>query len=214
MLTLLGTIAAEAAAPAQPAQPAQRSPYWRERTSFFRTFGRQADVVMIGDSLTDGAEWAEIFPGRSIVNRGIDGDTTHGVLSRLDDILAEHPRRVFVMIGINDFADGHRTVEAVFRDYRLLVARLQGAGVRVVVQATLPCNADKGAWKSCRALNPLVAQLNARLATLASGTVSFVTLARLVAPDGGLRSELTFDGVHLNGQGYLLWRDAIAPFMP
>jgi lysophospholipase L1-like esterase len=203
-----------ASAGAQPQDAGQRSSYWRERTSFFQAFGQPADVVMVGDSLTDGAEWSEIFPGHRIVNRGIDGDTTRGVLGRLDTILAARPKRVFVMLGINDFADGHRGVAAVFRDYRLLVARLQAAGVKVIVQSTLPCNAVKGAWKSCKSLNPRVAQLNARLATLASDTVTFVPLSQLVAADGGLRSELSFDGVHLNGQGYLLWRDAIAPFMP
>jgi lysophospholipase L1-like esterase len=199
---------------AGPQAGVQRSSYWRERNAFFQAFGRTADVAMIGDSLTDGAEWSEIFPGRSIVNRGIDGDTTRGVLARLDTILAAPPKRAFVMLGINDFADGHRAVEAVFHDYRALVGRLQAAGVRVFVQSTLPCHPVKAAWKSCRSLNPRVAQLNARLATLASETVTFVPLSGLVAADGGLRGELTFDGVHLNGQGYLLWRDAIAPFMP
>ena len=49
------------------------------------------DVVMIGDSLTDGAEWREIFPDQKIVNRGIDSDTTDGVLARLDEIVSIKP---------------------------------------------------------------------------------------------------------------------------
>ncbi|MGZ5196063.1 MAG: hypothetical protein ACXWB8_11545, partial [Ramlibacter sp.] len=57
---LLAAAALLCAAPgafAAPAAQTQRSPYWNERTSFFRTFGQHADVVMIGDSLTDAAEW-------------------------------------------------------------------------------------------------------------------------------------------------------------
>ena len=192
----------------------QHTSYWRERTSFFQTFAADADVAMVGDSLTDGAEWAEMLPGRRVVNRGIDGDTTRGVLDRVDGILAVHPARVFVMLGINDFADEHRSVDAVFRDYRTLVSRLHEGGAQVVVQSTLPCNVAKGAWKSCKAVNRSIRQLNARLAALATGSTSFVSLSNLVAPDGGLRDDLTIDGVHLNGRGYLLWKEAIAPFLP
>src|SRR6185369_6092309 len=66
--------------PQAAAQVSQRDSYWREKVSFFTTFGRHADVVMVGDSITDGADWGEMFPGVSIANRGIDGDTTDGVL--------------------------------------------------------------------------------------------------------------------------------------
>ncbi len=208
-----------ASAPAAPRGPAPspaplHTPYWLERTSFFDRFAAPADVVMAGDSLTDGAEWAEMFPGLRIVNRGIDGDTTRGLLERVDGLLAPHPTRVFLMAGINDFAEDHRSVDAVFADYRRLVDRLRQGGAQVVVQSTLPCNAAKAAWKSCRSLLPRIRQLNARLATLAQDGVQFVSLAALAAPDGGLRSEFTFDGVHLNGRGYQLWKEAIAPLMP
>lgn len=209
VLAVAGPCAAAAAA-----QPAQHTSYWHERASFFSAFTSDAEVAMVGDSLTDGAEWGEMFPGRRIVNRGIDADTTRGVLDRIDGILAVHPARVFVMIGINDFAEEHRSVEAVFADYKTLVSRLQQGGASVVVQSTLPCNVAKGAWKSCKALNPKIRELNARLATLATGRTLFVSLSALVAADGGLRDDLTFDGVHLNGSGYRLWKEAIAPFLP
>ena len=169
---------------------------------------------MVGDSLTDGAEWAELFPQADIGNRGIDGDTTEGVLARLDDILAARPRQAFIMIGVNDFADGHRGVDAVFASYRSIVARLERSGVLVVVQSTLPCNAAKAQWKSCASFNGKIGQLNVRLATLASARVRFVDLWPLLAADGNLKSEFTYDGVHLNGEGYRQWQRAIAPFMP
>jgi lysophospholipase L1-like esterase len=202
------------AAAAGPPAPAERSSYWRERTSLFRILPANADVVMIGDSLTDGAEWAELFPRQRIVNRGIDSDTTDGVLARLDDILAARPRQAFLMIGINDFADLQRDVDAVFADYRAIVSKLERAGVQVVVQSTLPCNAAKAAWKSCAALLGRIGQLNARLATLGSGNVRFVDLRPVLAAGGGLGDAFTYDGVHLNGAGYRRWQRAIAPLMP
>ena len=214
MLALLCVGAAALAASTGPAQAPERTPYWRERTSLFHAFGRQADVVMLGDSLTDGAEWQEMFPDQLIVNRGIDSDTTDGVLARLDDILRLRPKVVFVMVGINDFADASRSVDVVFGTYQSIVSRLERGSARVIVQSTLPCNEAKGAWKSCSTINGRIRQLNARLATLASGRVSYVDLVPVLAVGSGLRNEFTYDGVHLNGEGYQLWKTTIARFMP
>lgn len=214
LLLAMGMLPARAAdGPGAPA-PVPRSSYWQERNSLFRSFGRSADVVMLGDSLTDGAEWQEMFAQPRIVNRGIDGDTTDGLLERLADVLALRPQVVFVMIGINDLAEGGRSVDAVFSTYRAIVAALVKGGARVVVQSTLPCHEAKAAWKSCQALNGPIRQLNARLATLASNDVVYLDLASVLGAGGQLRGEFTVDGVHLNGDGYRRWRDAIAPFMP
>jgi lysophospholipase L1-like esterase len=186
--------------------------YWREKKSFFDTFHAPAAVVMVGDSLTDGAEWRELFPGVSIANRGIDGDTAQGVLERLEGIVALHPAKAFVMIGINDFVAG-KSVDAVFGSYGRIVAKLREGGAAVFVQSTLMCNAAKAAWTACAAANEKVAQLNARLAALGAPGVTFVDLNKTLAGTAGLKSALTFDGVHLNGEGYRLWRDAIAPYV-
>ena len=195
---------------------AQRSSYWRERTSLFRVFGQKAEVVMIGDSLVDSAEWTEMFPGQDIVNRGIDGDTTHGVLARLDTILKLEPKRAFIMVGINDFADRHRSVAAVFARYRTIVARLGRAGAHVFVQSSLPCNEAKARVKSCASLNANIKQLNTKLAALASENedVTFIDLWPVMAGRGGLKREVSYDGIHLNGEGYRRWKEAIAPYMP
>jgi lysophospholipase L1-like esterase len=217
-IVLLAGLGAWAIGSAWAESGSQHSSYWRERTSLFRAFGQRADVVMIGDSLTDGAEWKEMFPEQDIVNRGIDGDTTHGVLARLDSIMKLEHKEVFVMIGINDFADQHRPVAAVFAHYRSLVRQLSQGGAQVIVQSTLPCNEAKAAWKSCADLNPKIEQLNKRLAALAAGNdndnITFVDLRPVLAGKGGLKRELTYDGVHLNGEGYRLWKEAIAPHMP
>jgi lysophospholipase L1-like esterase len=208
---LLGFASAAPRAQA-PAQPLAHDAYWREKKSFFDAFHAPASVVMVGDSLTDGAEWRELFPGVGIVNRGIDGDTADGVLERIGAIVALRPAKAFVMIGINDFVAG-RSVDAVLRSYGRIIAALRESGAEVFVQSTLMCNAAKAAWTACAAANEKVAQLNARLAAPGAKGVTFIDLNRKLAGAAGLKSELTFDGVHLNGEGYRLWRDAISPYV-
>ena len=187
--------------------------YWYERTSLFDAVKTTSSVVMVGDSLTDGAEWRELFPDVSIANRGIDGDTTGGVLERMASIASVHAQKAFVMIGINDFTDAGKSVEEVFGNYMKIVAALRQGGAEVFVQSTLMCNESKAAWKSCAAANEKIKQLNRKLAAAGQGEFTFIDINRKLADEGGLKDELTYDGVHLNGNGYLLWKDEIAPFV-
>ena len=196
----------------RPQSENQPSSYWMEKKSFFDALGAYASTVMIGDSLTDGAEWKEMFPGVAVVNRGVDGDTTAGVLHRMDAITSTRARKAFVMIGINDFKEG-RTVDAVFNDYRGIVSRLNEGGMKVFVQATVMCNEAKAGWISCTAIQGRIRELNGRLAGLASARVTFIDINAGLAGAGGLKPELTHDGVHLNGEGYRIWRDEISKFV-
>jgi lysophospholipase L1-like esterase len=196
----------------RPQSEDQPSSYWMEKKSFFDALGTYASTVMIGDSLTDGAEWKEMFPGSAVVNRGVDGDTSAGVLRRLDGITAARAKKAFVMIGINDFKEG-RTVDAVFEDYRTIVSALGKSGMRVFVQSTLMCNAAKAEWIGCAAIQGKIRELNRRLSGLASAKVTYIDInAGLTGPEG-LRPDLTYDGVHLNGEGYRIWRDEISKFV-
>jgi lysophospholipase L1-like esterase len=196
----------------RPAAGDQPSSYWEEKKSFFDTFGAYASIVMIGDSLTDGAEWREMFPGVAVVNRGIDGDTTAGVLRRMESIVSARARKAFVMIGINDFKEG-RTVDVVFEDYRTIVSALGKGGMKVVVQSTMLCNEAKAQGIGCAAIQGKIRELNRRLAGLASPSVVFVDINAGLGGPGGLKPEVTYDGVHLNGEGYRIWRDAISKFV-
>ena len=116
------------------------------------------------------------------------------------------------MIGINDFKEG-RSVDAVFEDYRGIVSRLGEAGMKVHVQSTLACNEVKAGWIGCAAIQGGIRDLNRRLAGLASANVVFIDINARLAGPGGLKPELTYDGVHLNGEGYRIWRDQISKFV-
>ena len=84
---------------------------WRERRSAWasRVEADRDAVVFLGDSITQ--EWGDglnaAFPGVKLVNRGISGDTTRGVLIRLEeDVLALRPAAVVLLIGTNDLEEG------------------------------------------------------------------------------------------------------------
>src|SRR5436190_8861872 len=68
----------------------------------------QHAVVFLGDSITQGwgDEFGGNFSGVKLANRGISGDTTRGVLLRLEqDVMAVRPRAVIILIGTNDLEE-------------------------------------------------------------------------------------------------------------
>lgn len=113
-------------------QPDYALMHYRERVDLFRGLPIDSkSIVMLGDSLTQAAEWNEFFPSARILNRGIGRDTTAGVLSRFDTYLAGHPRKLFLMIGINDLREGSSVPEIVVQ-YRLILDKLN-------IQHLIPC---------------------------------------------------------------------------
>lgn len=164
------------------------------------------DVVFVGDSITEQGLWSELFAGRRVANRGISGDRTTGVLDRLDAITALAPATAVLMLGINDIKAG-RSSEEVFETYKEIVARLRDAGMPVVIQSTIQCNA---AHHTCTPGDVLaVNELNSLLRSYADDSgITFADLGALSDPDG-LPDEFTYDGVHLTGKGYQSWVEAL-----
>ena len=82
------------------------------------------DIVFIGNSITNGAEWNELFPRKRVKNRGISGDTSEGVYDRLDALVKGKPAKIFVLIGINDISRGIE-VETIVQNMKQIVEKIQ-----------------------------------------------------------------------------------------
>ncbi|GGP56829.1 GDSL-type esterase/lipase family protein [Shewanella saliphila] len=78
--------------------------HYNDRMTMFNLQPLEAgDIVFIGDSITEqGMSWGRRFGDLAVRNRGIKGDMTYGVLARLEEMKANPPKSVFIMIGIND----------------------------------------------------------------------------------------------------------------
>jgi lysophospholipase L1-like esterase len=184
-------------------------PEKKPRVSQFELFARPAEVVMLGDSLVESGLWNEMFQGVSIANRGVRGDTTEDLLLRLDTVENVHPRKVFIMAGINDLYRG-RSNEQIFETYRGIVRELTKRGVSVYVQSTVECNKASCGYKLQR-----IRELNAGLKRLMEEEgIPFVDLnAGLATAEQGLKPEFTYDGTHLEGAGYAAWAEKLGPYM-
>jgi lysophospholipase L1-like esterase len=170
---------------------------------------QSAPVVMLGDSLTQRAQWNEITGCGFVANRGIGGDVSAGVLRRLDDVTKLRPSAVFLMIGINDISTNVPT-ETIVGNVRRTIGRLHDAGAKVYLTLVLPVT--RGYVPK---MNPKVAELNAAYVALAQETKATVVDFRqeMRTEDGALRNELSIDGIHLGPEGYRVWRDAVTPLV-
>jgi lysophospholipase L1-like esterase len=182
-------------------------PYYLRKKSFFDVNGNKADIVMIGDSITEGAEWHELFPNVSIVNRGIASDTTQGLLHRMDSIFSTAAKKAFIMIGINDLGQ-NRSVDDIFANYVKVLEQLMSHNITPYIQSTILA----GGRHIDR--NKSIIMLNLRLKSWAEKNgLIFIDLNQYLAADGSLNMSFSDDGIHLNGQGYAVWKTAIQKFL-
>lgn len=164
-------------------------------------------IVFLGNSLTDAGRWNDIAPELPILNRGISGDISYGVLARLDEINRHQPKKVFLMIGVNDLKRGIPTA-AIIQNYARIVNRIQkdSPNTKIYLNSILPIHPGK-LLESFKAVNNNdIAVLNAGLRALSKQrkNVHFVDLHQVVADqEGNLREEITPDGIHLEVAAYV-----------
>ena len=179
-------------------------PHYQDKTAVFRAEQGRADVVMLGNSLTESADWHELFPGASVLNRGVGGDTSQGMLARLDEVIARRPKLVMLMVGINDIFQGI-PVPTIAGNIREIIQKLRRENVRVVYQSTLHLASNYRPGT-----NVAVADLNRALSDVCQlSGVTCLDLNRRLAPAGELLAEFSLDGAHLNAAGYRVWKDEI-----
>jgi len=195
-----------------PEDPAYLSLYYRYRKMCFSVAPHdQHPIVFLGDSITDEGDWSKLFPHAPVENRGIGGDTTLGVLNRLDQIIALKPAKIFLMIGTNDLCF-YRSIPDTMTNYREILDRLHTElpDTKVYIQSVLPFNDTIFPSNGLRT-NRNIKQLNVQIKKMAKEyNDPYIDLTpTFTSPNGRLPANDTVDGLHLNNSGYSLWREQI-----
>ena len=183
--------------------------YYEGRMDLYNQLNNQpADILFLGNSITERGEWAELLPGRKIANRGIGGDNTFGVLARLDGVIKQQPRKIFLLIGINDIGRGLPT-EVILNNYHRIVARLtQGLPkTKLIIQSVLPMNEGKLPYDYLKGKAEKVKALNEGIVNIAKEfNLPYLNLHELFADEKGeLKAAYTKDGIHLEPAAYVDW---------
>lgn len=189
------------------------STYYHQRVSLFRALPQtEGDIIFLGNSITDGGEWSEMFADLKIKNRGISGDNTTGVLHRLDEIYKRKPAKVFLLIGTNDLA---RSIspDSVVKNILWLTALLKEKTpqTKLYVQSIFPVNEKYGKFTGHASKTLQIKEVNKLLwnHALQYGYHYQDVYSALTDSTGRLSAAYTNDGLHLTGPGYLKWKKTI-----
>jgi lysophospholipase L1-like esterase len=198
------------------------SPFYNHRQSQFEMLPTCADaIVFLGDSITNEGEWAEWFEDLKIKNRGISADTTAGVLSRLNSIVESKPKKVFLMIGINDLWRDSQKSANIIAVYKEILSQFQirTPNTTVFVQSLLPIHhqllRSQFSFIQSKVDNTTIAQFNIQLKALAEAfSYPFIDVFSVLLDDRfQLSTQYTEDGIHLNGQAYKVWQQILQPYV-
>lgn len=198
-------------------KPVNPDVYYARRATLFDLLPvYSSDIIMLGNSLTDGAEWNELFNNCHVKNRGIVGDIIPGFFERLEPILKGQPRKIFIMGGVNDISHGV-SADSIVSAMTQVVTTIQARcpKTEIYVQSMLPFNNDVRLWKLLKGREQVVVDGNKGLESMCQRLgVTFINLYPLfVGENGKMKPEYTNDGLHLMGGAYLIWRDALLPYI-
>jgi lysophospholipase L1-like esterase len=172
---------------------------------------RQADIVMLGNSLTHGAAWNELLGRTNVVERGIPGDGLDGYMDRMNYVYKLNPKIVFIMGGLNDIYNWV-PVEELFSIYVRIVENLKAKNIIPVIQSTTYAAKEYGKDfglkpESNFGRNREIDKLNKLLSDYAKkNNIDYVDLvSQISTKDGYLRPELAIDGIHFKPEAFRIW---------
>jgi lysophospholipase L1-like esterase len=168
----------------------------------------EGKIIFLGNSITQGGNWKQLLKDSTVINRGIGGDITFGVLGRLDDVMKRKPSKLFLLIGINDISKNIPD-EVIMENIFSIVNKIRGGSPKteIYVQSILPLNPTFEKFPANYDKAPQVMTLNAQLKKFADRLkYTFVDLyPKFSDKDNLLDVKYSTDGLHLNAAGYHHW---------
>ena len=200
------------------AQEQKHSTFYYQRATLFEVLPTsKSDIIFLGNSITNGGEWAELLRNPHAKNRGISGDTTQGVLDRLSTITKGKTSKIFLLIGTNDLSRG-KSIDEVAKNVEKIVERVkrESPKTKLYVQSVFPVNPKFNKFLGHMNRQKDIAALNAKIKAVAArhGVTYIDVYKSLVIPSTDVMNpEYTNDGLHLLGKGYQKWVEVLKPYL-
>ena len=184
-----------------------------QRLSMFTSCpDKKGAIIFLGNSITEGAHWNELFENNEILNRGIGGDTSMGVLKRINEITRHQPSKLFICIGTNDIAFGIKIAD-VISNYQLIIDSIKKRtpNTKIYIQSVLPVGKKVILGHN----NESIIKLNQEIKKMCiESTITYVDLHKAFTnKEGCLKEEYTNDKLHIMGNAYLVWKQLITPYI-
>lgn len=209
LMGCLISAAAIAQAPAKKIDSSYNNTYYQGRMELFNNLPVvKGGILFLGNSITERGPWSELLPGKIILNRGIGGDNTFGVLARLEGVAKAAPKKIFLGIGINDLSR-NLPREVILSNYRRILDYLHvnTPKTKIYIESVLPLNEPLTTPEYLKNKKDSILLLNTGIQQIAKEyNVTYINLHEIFADENGdLKKELTADGIHVKPQAYVMW---------
>lgn len=183
----------------------------------FRTYADSTnDIIFLGNSITARAHWNELLQLPNARNRGISGDTTFGILERLDEVTEGQPAKIFLLIGINDISRNFPD-DQILQNYKKIISRIQqeSPDTKIYIETILPVNKSFNVYKRHYNKDEHILRINDELRKLAPemGVTLIDIYPEFLDAQNRLDAQYTDEGLHLNEKGYLKWAKILEPYL-
>lgn len=200
------------------AQERKYSTFYYQRATLFEELPiTSKDIVFLGNSITNGAEWSELFQNKNVKNRGISGDICMGVYDRLDAILKGKPAKIFLLIGINDVNRG-TPADTIVSRIGMIARKIKtdSPKTKLYLQSVLPVTDHYKMFQGHTSRWQVIPEINKGLIRLAEEEgATYVDLYSHFVDEktGKMNINYTNDGLHLLGKGYVKWVEIVKPYI-
>jgi lysophospholipase L1-like esterase len=195
----------------------RRPAAYKLRSGLFKSYpNSKDDIIFLGNSITQGVDWAELLQNKNARNRGISGDITFGVLERLSEVTEGQPAKVFVLIGINDIE--HNIPDTLItNNYRRIIRQIKAESpkTKIYFHTLLPVNNEFTQFKKHYNKDEHILFVNTELKKIAaSEKITLIDLhPHFLDASNKLDKRYTLDGLHLNAEGYKVWAGILKPYL-
>lgn len=180
-----------------------------ERLELFKKQAlKQGGIIFLGNSITEMGNWGKLLNDTTVLNRGIGGDITYGVLKRIDDVINRHPKKLFILLGINDIGKDIPDSVVAYNYFKIINKVKAGSPVtKIYVQSILPINPTIKNFPQHYDKAGHIPRVNAMLkANAAKMGYTYINLHPLfIDAHNRLDAKYTFEGLHLKAEAYVIW---------
>lgn len=179
-----------------------------------------ADIMFLGDSLTEFYRTSDYFYNFDVANRGVAGDTISGVKSRLENqVFPVKPNKLFLMIGTNDLGLKAKVDDIVKGNIEIIeTIQKNMPSTKLYLWSIPPVNvkATKASLISVGfRTNADIDEINARIKAYAlEKNITYIDINPMLKNEKGvLATENTLEGLHLSERAYLKITDILLPYL-
>jgi lysophospholipase L1-like esterase len=195
-----------------PPPPPENVSYFLNRQKVYKLFPVSKDnIVFAGDSHTQFFDTQEYLPGYKIINRGIGGDFSKGLLNRLNDIIGGHPKKLFVEIGFNDIWLNFKPSVTISNIKSIInKTKLQSPNTKIYIVSIFPSSVVLNGINT----KDNIPKLNSELKRLCDNDIIYIDMYPKLSDKGSLNKRYdSGDGIHLNADGYSLYANVLKSYL-